>query len=62
MCQARVVLLDGDEEKEPMKEVVKVVPGGAGMVLTDILGDTLEVDAHLAEVLMDPFTVVLKGN
>lgn len=63
MCEARVVLRDGDNEKELMKDVVSVVPSGGGMMLTDILGDTMEVDASLSEVqMMHPHTVVLKGN
>lgn len=61
MCEARVVLRENGAESELMEDVSSVVPAEGGLLITNILGETMTIDARVTEIQMvHPHTVILE--
>jgi len=50
MCELNVYMLGEGEEKLVMEDVANIVPEGDAVVLTDILGQQMSVDARILEI------------
>lgn len=52
MCEAHAYLVTATEQKRVMENVVRVLPDGDQLVLTDLFGDEMRLHARIREIAL----------
>jgi len=60
MCESHAYLLEGDEEKLIMEDVIDVKEEGGKVVLSNIIGEESVVEAEVAAITLLDHKVLLR--
>ena len=60
MCESHAYLIEGDEEKLIMEDVINVKEEGGKVVLSNIIGEESVLDAEVAAITLLEHKVLLK--
>ena len=60
MCESHAYLLDGDEEKLLMEDVINVREEGGKVILSNIIGEESVLEAEVAAITLLDHKILLK--
>jgi predicted RNA-binding protein len=60
MCESHAYLLEGDEEKLIMEDVIDVREEGGKVILSNIIGEESELEAEVAAITLLDHKVLLR--
>ena len=60
MCESHAYLLEGDEERLIMEDVISIREEGGKVILSNIIGEESALDAEVASITLLEHKVLLK--
>lgn len=60
MCESHAFMIEGDEQKLIMEDVIKIKEEGGKVVLSNIIGEERELDAEVVSITLLDHRVVLR--
>jgi predicted RNA-binding protein len=60
MCESHAYLIEGDEERLVMEDVINIREEGGKLVLSNIIGEESKLDAEIAGITLLDHRILLK--